>query len=148
MAVATESTVRDELDYLLTKHGGYLKPIDVVTWARNNEDSALYRQFDWNTKRAALKWQLHQARNLLRVHVTVLAENTQPVRAFVSMVEDRNEQGGYRAMVDVLSDAESRERLLNQALRELEGWQRRYQSLSELAAVFAAVRKVRRRKNT
>lgn len=117
-----------------------VRPADVVEFARNPK-TALHSAFTWDNSEAAHQWRLQQARMLLRVSVTQIG-GQEKVRQFVSLVDDRNEDGGYRMTVAVLSDAEMRARLLRQALAELEVFEAKYASLKELAGVFKAVRMV------
>lgn len=139
------TTVAGELKQLRGRRK-LLTAADVVEWARENEDSALHRQFTWDEADAAYKWNIHQARNLIRVHVTVLQGDTEPVRAYVSLKADRRNKTGYRAMVDVLNDPGLRETMLAEALEELQVFERKYRALSDLAPVFEAVRNVRQKK--
>lgn len=125
-----------------------LKPSDVVAWAQANTESALHRQFTWDTTEAAHKWNLHQARNLIRVHVTVLADDTEPVRAYVSLKADRRNNTGYRVMVDVLSDPVLRQTMLDEALQELQSFERKYRAVTELAPVFDAIHNVKAKRVT
>jgi len=52
--------------------------------------------------------------------------------------------GGYRLVVDVLSNSRRRREMLQEALSELEDHRQRYGQLHELAQVYAAVREVKR----
>lgn len=129
-----------ELQDLAHESGGVLMPQTVVDWARDNPESALYHHFTWDDTEAAQAYRLWQARTLIQ-HVTVIVVEgkSDPVRAFVSMVEDRVQpQGGYRLLVDVLSDPERRKALLKQAIDEFRTWRRKYEQLKELAGIFAA----------
>lgn len=135
-----------ELQAIAKQHGGILRAEDVVAFARDSS-TALHSRFEWNNGKAAHEWRLHQARNLIRVSVTMLPNVETPYRAFVSLVPDRSEDGGgYRRTVDVLDNQSSRQQLLSQALDELERMQEKYSQLTELASVFAAARAVRAKK--
>jgi hypothetical protein len=128
------------------QNGGVLLPQDVVNAARP-ATSPLHQFFEWNNGRAAEKWRLHEARNLIRVVVDVLEVNgvMTNVRAFYSLMPDRSaEGGGYRITVDILAKPEQREQLLSDALDELTVFQDKYAMLSELAQVFAAADRVRK----
>lgn len=128
----------------LRRTGGLLVPEDVVEFARNPE-TALHKHFCWDETEAARQYRLIQARNLI-VRVTVTPRGSdKPIQAFVSLKSDRaNPGGGYRETIRVLSDADLRDELLSQALRDLEYWQNKYQSLKELAPVFKAAKRVKR----
>lgn len=133
------ATITEELQQIAKSRKGILRAEDVVAFAKNPK-TALHSQFDWEDSEAAVKWRLHQARNIIRVNVTVLPKTERKFRTFVSLDSDRQQPGGgYRSTANVLSDAEHREALLTQALTELERWQEKYKTLIELASVFEAI---------
>jgi len=135
---------RAELEEIRMAAGGVLKPEDVVEFARA-EDTALHGAFCWDDTEAAKQHRLWQARQVIRVCVTISDKpKEQPIRTYVSLYEDRG-QDGYRLLTDVLSDDEMREKLLSQALAELKTWQQKYKQLEKLAPIFAAAEKVERR---
>jgi hypothetical protein len=129
--------VQMELEMLREENGGILRAEDVVAYAANPE-SALHRHFQWDDERAALEHRLAQARKLIRLHVTIIPRTANTVRTYVSLQDDRRlPGGGYRHLATVMGDAEQRQALLAEALREARRWQARYQHLSEFAEVFA-----------
>lgn len=136
-----------ELATIAKQHGGLVSPAAVVEFARD-ESTALHSQFQWDDGIAAEQYRIWQARHLLRVCVVTVENHDEPVIAHVSLVGDRNADGGYRRIEAVLGDPSLRDRLLDTALRELEAFRRKYASLQELCEVFAALDKVRgRRRN-
>ncbi len=135
-----------ELDSLAEKGGGVLKPEAVVAFAKNPK-TALHRRFTWDDGEAAAQFRLLEARNTIRVYVTVVENVKEPFRAFVSLQRDQQQGGGgYRRTVDVMQTADMREELLDMALADLERFQNRYKQLTELAAVFSAIAKVVKRR--
>jgi len=125
-------------------NGGMLSPQSVVSEARSVKHP-LHECFQWDDKLAGDAYRLWQARQLIRVVVEIIpSSDGKPINVFVSMKNDRHgENCGYRTMVDVMSDADMREQLLEQAFEELEVFKRKYQRLSELAPVFESVRRVK-----
>jgi len=114
-----------------------LNPSDVVAWAKMHTDSALYACFEWNDKKAGAEHRLWQARRLIALHiVTVEGE-----RKTVSLTVDRANGGGYRQIEDVVRVPDLRERMLQDALNDLRRVRAKYQSLTELAAVFSEIDK-------
>ena len=83
---------------------GLVSPKRIVEFARNPK-TALHKAFDWNIKKAAYRWWLHQARQLL-IHATITIQGSrEPIRMFVSLESDRgNPNGSYRETIPVLSD--------------------------------------------
>ncbi len=118
---------------------GVLRP-DVVVDAARDESSPLHDYFTWDDGEAAEQYRLIEARKLIQVHVEVLENCKRKSPVFVSLRDDRAKAGGgYRLMVDVLSDEAKRERLLDEAKRDLETFRSKYHMLSELSRVFAAM---------
>lgn len=133
--------VSAELQRIAAAHGGLLRASDVVMEAANAA-SPLHKYFEWDDGAAADLYRLQQARQLIRVvvHMQQYEEQSYRVRTFVSLTEDRvQEGGGYRVMTSVLSSAPERARLLHQALRELNNFKMKYQELSELVGIFRAI---------
>ncbi|HUV96056.1 MAG TPA: hypothetical protein VMV98_01180 [Acidobacteriaceae bacterium] len=124
---------------------GLIMPASLVELARN-PDSSLHDQFTWDDGEAAQAWRIEQARRLLRVFVVEVSSPKSSVmtRAFVSLSSDRDD-GGYRAIADVLSDDDLKAKLIHDALDDLERVKVKYQTLHELDPVFSAVKKVRRK---
>lgn len=131
-----------ELAALKKKHG-ILHPEHVVAFAEHPE-TACHQFFPWDNVDAAHQHRLNLARKLI-VSVRVLTKDMIDHQVYVSLKSDRYGSGGYRNMVEVLSDAAMREELLNQAIEEIEYWQEQYDELLELAEIFKAVRSVKRK---
>jgi len=133
--------IQEELAKIAKRNGGVLMPAAVVKAARR-ESSPLHDRFTWDDSKAAQKHRLWEARQLI-VTVRVIVNDSEPFNAYISLKPDRPEGGGYRAMVEVLSDKELRAQMLGDALAELEVFRKKYKDLKELASVFAATKKVR-----
>ncbi len=131
-------TVREELDKIADANGGMVSPDKVVRYAQRNTKSALHHKFTWDDSEAAVAYRLHQARNIIRVHVTVINGDNTPVRAFVSLQQDRGETG-YRRTVDVLANADLKSIMLEEAKAEMQIFASKYRTLSELAPVIRAI---------
>jgi hypothetical protein len=135
--------VATELRAIAKAHGGVLRAEDVVSSAAP-KTSPLHDLFTWDDTEAARQYRLWQARQIIRVNIEVVKGTEKRNRVFVSLVSDRvKEQGGYRPMVAVLTDANMRKELLQNALDELERITAKYEALTELADVFAAIKKAR-----
>jgi hypothetical protein len=138
MTVATELRALKGTRELLTAE-------EVVRWAQNHPKSALYKapQFcGWSKTKAAYQHWLWGARALIAIHITY--ENGG--RQFVSLSLDRTRPGGgYRDVDEVLRDRSLTEIMLDDALRELDRVQEKYDQLKELAAVWREKDKVKGR---
>ena len=136
------SPIVAELQHISKSHGGMLKAEHVVNFAKK-KTTHLHAQFEWDNGEAARQYRLFQARQVIRTSVIVMRETGKKIHAFVSLEDDRAQKGGgYRPIVDVLSDQDLRDRLLRQAMVELKSLERKYKDLEELSEVFEAVRKV------
>ncbi len=125
---------------LIRENDGRLAPALVVEAARAR-DHPLHAIFDWDDSSAAAAWRIQQAQAIVASIVMVddgRPEDSEPIRAFVSLYDDDGERG-YESTIAVMSDGEKRARLLNQALAELESWERRYNDFVELAGIYHAI---------
>ena len=144
--VELQETVSEELIRIKEENNGLVDPVVVVDFARDPA-TALHARFEWDDSEAAERYRIWQARMVIRMELAVIATDQQKertVRTFVSLVDDRRatEDRGYRLMVDVLSDADLRERLLSEARRDMLIFRRKYDQLGELSKVFAAMEEV------
>jgi hypothetical protein len=137
--------INKELDVISLKHHGLLRPADIVKYAENPE-TVLHSCFNWNNAEAALEYRLWQAREIIQVYVVVLENFNTPVRAYVSLKPDRSsDDGGYRSIISVMSNAEQRKLLLKQAYEEFVRVEETYKTLEELSVIFKAIRKVKKK---
>jgi hypothetical protein len=136
--------IQAELRELAKMSKGVLRPRAVVLWAYSHKNSALHSQFEWNDGKAAEAYRIWQARELIRCSVLVIPGSHTPVRAYVSLTNERwgAGGGGYRPIGDVLSNVEWRERMLVDALEEMRLFREKYQILKALRPVFQAAAKV------
>lgn len=141
------NAVIKELKRLAKENGGLLQPEAVVEAARP-ATSPLHSRFTWDDSIAGQQYRIWQARQLIRVSVEVLAGTNESCEVFVSLTPDRErESGGYRVMAEVLSDEEMRNQMLSDALDELQLFREKYRKLKELASVFAAIKRVNKKRN-
>lgn len=125
----------------LKRNDGLIVPADVVEAARD-EGSPLHGHFQWDDTEAGHQYRLLQARQLIRVYVHAgkSDDESEPVRAFVSLTTDRVKSGGgYRTIAEVMSDDQLREQMLADALTRLKNIQQQYRQLAELSKVWEAV---------
>jgi hypothetical protein len=132
------AAVAQELEIIRNRHGGILRPADVVVFARDPQ-TALHAEFEWDDSKAADQYRLEQARLIIRCTVRIVSEDSPPIRAYVSLQTDRRAGDSYRALEDALSDPELRKQLLAQALREADSWRLRYERLVELQPICRAI---------
>lgn len=132
-----------ELEEIRKNNGGVLKAADVVEYARN-PDTALHRRFTWDDDKAAHEYRLWQARELIRVVVKMHPQTNKITRTYVSLGQDRDQEGGgYREINAVMRNTSYREQLLEEAKSEMRRFEIKYAVLEELADVFASMRQAR-----
>lgn len=123
----------EELDRIYRERGR-LEPMDVVdeSWAA---DAPLHCCFEWNDAVAAEKYRENQASGIIRAIITIGDEPKKDscVRAFVHV------ENTYRPMTAVVNSESRMQELLMTALNELSAFRRKYNSLSKLGPVFAAI---------
>lgn len=138
----TADLIRAELEQIRSPDG-ILRPHAIVAFAENPE-TALHSQFEWDDTEAARQYRLIQARNIIRLQITVIPHQQRIHRMYVSLSLDRvADEGGYRVITDVLSDADLHAQYVADALSELERVQAKYADIQELEPIRAATRRVR-----
>ena len=100
-------------------------------------DAVLHSCYEWDDEKAAERYRLHQSKmiigNLVCVSINDTDKLPEPVRAFVT-VNARNEKASYRPTVIALSEENARTKVLENATKELESFQRKYAALLDVAA--------------
>ena len=147
-----EHTITTELLFIKDQNNGFVDPVAVIEYARDPK-TALHNRFEWDDTEAAERYRIWQARMIIRMDLVVIpiSEGKEKiVRSFISLVADRKaeQDKGYRFMVDVLSDSDLREQMLDAARRDMLIFRRKYNQLNELAKVFEAMEQVHSRKRS
>lgn len=132
-----------ELEKLSKRHGE-LRPADVVR-AASSPAHPFHNYFEWDDTIAAAKFRIVQAQKLLRVVILVQetdGEESVPirVRAYQNIQDDDSQY--YCSTVKAMSDDHLRQKVLAQALREMNTFKEKYRDLKELAKVFEALEEV------
>lgn len=103
---------------------------------------------DWDDAVAGPKWRLERARGILRsIEIHYEGSDKAPVRCFYHIEPAESDDSIYIPTIEILGDSDRRARLLRRALDEAESWRRRYVELKELADVFDAIDRTRKRKH-
>ena len=142
----TSEAFLKELERIRMNHGGILYPHDVVKEAAD-ADNPLHNSFEWDNEKAGHEHRLWQARQIIRI--TVEAPKDLPegkpivlVPRYISLKEDREKDGGYLLLSDVLADKRLREKLLSDAKGDMRFFTRKYEKLNELVQVFESMKEV------
>lgn len=141
MTKAEAAKIRHELALIhRADPDGVLRPEDIVDYARDPA-SELHRHFEWNDSEAAAAYRLVQARQLIRVQVTLIDPGDGEevnVRAYVSMSPPAR---GYEETIDILSTKRGRRGLILKILERMLNIAQSY-SLPELKPITLAIAKV------
>jgi hypothetical protein len=133
-------SVKDELLAIQAKSNDrMLHGRAVVAWAKANKRSELHKQFEWDDAKAGYQYRLWQARRLIALEV--VSDDFKP--QIVSLRFDRPRGGGYREIADVLRSRELSDRMLADALADLERIKERYQFVKELCSVWEELDRVK-----
>lgn len=130
-------TAGEELERIYNRDGS-ITP-EAVVEDSTDPSAPLHGCFEWDDKKAAHKYRVTQAQGIIRAIVSVdtPAQSSEPVRAFVTTEKN------YKPITVVLDDESARAELLRSAKAELENFKRKYATLQELSAVFAAIEEVK-----
>lgn len=127
-------TAGEELERIYNERGE-LSPKNVVDASRS-EQAPLHVCFEWDNEKAAEKWREEQASRIIST-ITIVGENAntagREVRAFI------HAQGSYHPLAVVVSDVDKTAEMLQNALKELSAFRKKYETLSQLAPLFDAM---------
>ena len=135
----TSANVAGEVCEKLDRTVG-LTPENLVEASRP-EDAPLHSEFEWNDAVAAEEFRRTQARQIIcNLSIVIDEKKSEPVRAFFSLQSGfRKNTGTYEGTLTIMSDSDKRQKLLDNAKRELEAFKKKYELLTELSEVFAAI---------
>ena len=133
----------ESISKLVELGDGRVSPKVIVDDARNSS-SPLHDFFVWDNDLAAEKYRLEQASYLLRsIQVTVKHDDTKTeIRAFHNVVVKITDDVSERTYIQIdraLNEEELYQQILEQAMKTLENWKRKYQQYKEFADVIKAI---------
>lgn len=106
--------------------------------ASRPEDAPMHACFEWNDNVAAERYREYQARNLIN-HILVIPEpeENRPVTKAFFNIEQKG--SNYEPLEFILSVPDKRERLLEQARREMQSFIAKYRALKEMSVIIQAM---------
>jgi hypothetical protein len=140
---ADPEVIGEVLSKISDGHLDRLKPQDVVEAARSKR-SPIHGQFTWDDKEAGEILRLAEARALIRSIVVVNSANPNAdrQRAFISIAD--GEGRAYRPLKVIQDDPQLQLLLLQQALRDLQAFQKRYRDLADVCTLVAVAERALR----
>lgn len=107
---------------------------EIVEKARSSK-TELHKCFEWDDSKAAEKYRLHQAYDV--IHHLVIVENEVPKdRPEIKVFYKTDNSGQYKRTELVVQDQDEYSKLLEQAYRELKAFKEKYACLKELQEIF------------
>lgn len=121
----------------ITSLGDKFSPEDIVEAAKD-ESSELHKCFEWDDEKAAQKWRLHTARMLVN-QLVVRTETSDNIPVAVRVISSASEVNTYVPTKMLIKSESDYADLLARAKRELQAFQQKYSTLSELQEIFTAI---------
>jgi len=108
-----------------------------------NSRHPLAKYFD-DADEAKWRWWIHQCQEIIQtVYIFVESEDLEPVRGYTSVIEfvpsNKRREYVYIPTLDALNNDRHREQLFNNALAEIDSWQRRYELLRRYYSLIRRV---------
>lgn len=113
---------------------GRLTASDLVEESRP-EDAPLHSSFEWRDDVAAEEWRMYQARNIIH-SIIVIRNDDMPQQVYYNISPAAH---NYESIETIVRNEDKYEQLKQQAFRELQSFERRYQTILELSKVFDAI---------
>lgn len=130
---ADAQKVADEISSI----GISVKPEEIVDKARD-ESTELHKCFEWDDTKAAEKYRVYQARQIV-CHLIVKEVNDDSPKQEVRFFYKTDSQEGYKPTSYIMRNENEYHKLLDRALSELKAFQRKYNTLKELDGLFEAI---------
>ncbi len=133
----------DELESIKQENGGEITPQTVLNRARNSANK-LHKAFEWDDTKAAHRFRLNQAMNLIKgIHVVredkALDEGVAIYHNVTRSSSADETKTVYMDIEDIMSDPIARDDLLRRAINEAVSFRKKYYALSEIAKIHAAI---------
>lgn len=140
--------IGDRIEELAEENNGHVTPNIMVIDAEYKK-SPLHDYFEWDDGIAAGRFRVRQARHLLgRIEVIIKTNgDEEPVKAFHNVIilneKEKTSERVYSPLINVLSDKEQYQQIIEKAFMELDGWRKRYKQYKELDKIFDVIDEVK-----
>lgn len=130
----------NEVEAIRKKAGGSVDPEDVVKRAKGKRN-VLHPLFEWDDSKAAHAHRVECARGLMRsFHVVYKEHPAVETRLYESVTVVSPSKGDrgrrvYEPVAEILADPDKRSSLMDEAMRDLATFRRKYRVLQELAII-------------
>lgn len=140
--------IGERVEELAEENNGYITPELVVIDAKFKK-SPLHNHFEWDDGIAAAQFRIRQARQIMS-HIDIIIKTNgdeEPVKAFHNVIiineKDNTSERVYSPLINVMSDKEQYRQIVEKAMKELDGWRKRYKQYQELGKIFAVIDEVK-----
>lgn len=133
--------IGERLHELCAHNQGRVTPEIVVNDAEKNKTSVFRKYLEFNDRKAAREWRIHQARTIISaIVVENPVDRKKNMKEFVSIGVGKDK--GYVPTMVAIQNEQMREEVLKTALRDMKTYETKYNWLEELAEIFQVARKV------
>lgn len=139
LQVVSAEVLGKELARIESKYGS-LKPEYIVNEAAKKRNP-LHKCFEWDDTAAAAKWRERQAASMIRVLVVHRKFSKAPVRAFISVTDERDHL--YKNIDVVVSNDDYLSQQYDKAINELDRWMIKWEHLKDLQPYFDIIKELR-----
>lgn len=130
---ADAQKVADEISSI----GISVKPEEIVDKARD-ESTELHKCFEWDDTKAAERYRLHQARQIV-CHLIIKEVDNAPQKHEVRVFYKTDNTEGYKSVEYIMRNENEYQKLLERALSELSSFKKKYSTLKELNGLWGVI---------
>lgn len=134
----------DAVHAAIEKHrdnnGGNIDIDKLIDEAKVNQRHPIHQHIDWDMESAARKYWRQQVRQVIRLVSTVIPEFDRPVKAYHSFSAAPGEARSYNPVEVIVGNDDLLGRMLEQADKDLQSWEKRYQVLENFVEHVRRVR--------
>lgn len=128
---------RKEFLLQLAEENDGMLTAELVVEAARPEDSPIHEAFEWDDDQAGTAYRLWQARQMIKVEVTLIKnKSTRMFRNVQVSMEDGSKKRGYVSLDVILDDEDLYKQTLKKAVGSLRYWQSEYKTVKELSTVI------------
>lgn len=128
---------RKEFLLQLAEENDGMLTAELVVEAARPEDSPIHEAFEWDDDQAGTAYRLWQARQMIKVEVTLIKnKSTRMFRNVQVTMEDGSKKRGYVSLDVILDDEDLYKQTLKKAVGSLRYWQSEYKTVKELSTVI------------
>lgn len=120
---------------------------DVVDYARVHTNSEFHKGLEWNDDKAANEYRKNQVHQIISdIIIVQTTDNAEPIftndnsRSYVIQAYSHIDSvSGYLPTISIMQTTDTRDELIQKALRELNYWKEKYKNLVEFDNIVNAI---------